>query len=36
VFILARGALGPEQRGRGLLLVIAAVALITAGPGTRP
>jgi hypothetical protein len=34
VFILARGALGPEQRGRGLFLVIAAVALITAGlPG---
>jgi hypothetical protein len=34
VFILARGALGHEQRGRGLFLVIAAVALITAGlPG---
>jgi hypothetical protein len=31
VFILARGALGPEQRGRGLFLVIAAVVLITAG-----
>jgi len=31
VFVLARGALGPEQRGRGLFLVIAAVALITAG-----
>jgi hypothetical protein len=32
--ILARGALGPEQRGRGLLLVIAAVAIIIAGlPG---
>jgi hypothetical protein len=33
-FILARGALEPEQRGRGLLLVIAAVVIITAGlPG---
>ena len=34
LFILARGALGPEQRGRGLLLVIAAVAIAVAGlPG---
>ncbi len=34
VFILARGALGPEQRGRGLLLVIAAVVIVVAGlPG---
>ena len=31
VFILARGALKPEQRGRGLLLVIAAVVIIIAG-----
>ena len=34
VFILARGVLGPQQRGRGLLLVIAAVVLIISGlPG---
>lgn len=31
VFILARGALGPEQHGRGLLLVIAAAVIIIAG-----
>jgi hypothetical protein len=31
VFILARRALEPEQRGRGLLLVVAAVVIITAG-----
>jgi hypothetical protein len=31
VLILARGALGPEQRGRVLLLVIAAVVIIIAG-----
>lgn len=31
VFILACGALKPEQRGRGLLLVIAAVVIIIAG-----
>jgi hypothetical protein len=34
VLILARGAPGPEQRGRGLLLVVAAAVIIIAGlPG---
>ena len=34
VLILARGALGPQQRGRGLLLIIAAVVIVISGlPG---